>query len=79
MPDEKKRGATPQRRKTDPDQTYTKWNTRIRDALLFSVGLFGVINELVIEDQPRPYALLFLASLLGLPAILNLDEKRRDK
>lgn len=75
MPDE---DQTPQRRKSDGEREWARWDKRIRDALLFSVGLAGVINELWIQPEPRIYSLVFLGSILGIPFVLHADEKRRD-
>jgi hypothetical protein len=58
---------------------YERNEKRVRDAIIFSVGILGSINELWVVDEPRIYALAFLASLLGLPFILNADAKRREK
>ncbi len=73
MPEEK----TPQRRRDESERSFARWDKRIRDALLFSVGLAGVINELWIQPEPRIYSLVFLGSILGIPFVLHADEKRR--
>lgn len=57
-----------------------KWliyEPRIRDAVIFIVGVGGVINELFILESPRSVALVFLASLIGVPFVLSADERRR--
>lgn len=59
------------------EDNWEIWNTRIRDAILFIVGILGIINELFIMNEPRSSALLFLGSLVGLPFVLNADERRR--
>lgn len=56
---------------------YEQTEKRIRDAIIFVVGIAGSINELWVVDYPRPYALAFLASLIGVPFILHADSKRR--
>lgn len=68
-----------QRRKEDSDKQWARWDKRIRDLFMFGVGIIGVCNELFVEDEPRVYALMFLATILGFPFVLNADEKRRDK
>lgn len=58
------------------DDLYARWNVRIRDSIIFVVGVVGVINELFILPDPRPSILIFLGSLIGVPFILSADEKR---
>lgn len=56
---------------------WSTWDKRVRDAILFTVGVAGIINELFILGDPRPSSLLFLGSLVGLPFVLQADERRR--
>lgn len=56
---------------------WEQWNTRIRDIVLFVIGVAGIINELFLIAEPRPSSLVFLGSLVGLPFVLNADERRR--
>lgn len=50
-----------------------------RDSFLLAVGTCLTINELVIRSgQERPYVLVLLAGMMGLPVFLHADEKRRD-
>lgn len=62
------------RRREDRWAVLDKW---VRDTALFLVGIAGVINELWFQSAPRWSALVFLASLLGLPFALSADERRR--
>lgn len=59
------------------DDRFALWDRRVRDILLYVVGIGGVINELFVVHEPRVYALVFLASILGIPFVLRQDEKRR--
>ena len=59
------------------DDRWHIWDKRVRDAVLFVVGVAGIVNELFIISSPRPSSLLFLGSLVGLPFVLNADERRR--
>lgn len=58
------------------DERWAKYEKRIRDSVIFLVGIGGVINELWVEPSPRAAALVFLASLIGVPFVLSADEKR---
>lgn len=58
------------------EDIYARWNVRIRDSIIFIVGVLGVINELFIVPDPRPSILIFLGSLIGVPFVLSADEKR---
>lgn len=50
-----------------------------RDTILFSTGLVLTINELVFRSgEQRQYVLVLLAGMMGLPAFLHFDEKRRN-
>lgn len=59
------------------EQQWERWDKRLRDIVLFLIGIAGVCNELWIEQEPRLYALIFLGSILGIPFALRADEKRR--
>lgn len=63
----------------DLTDAWSKWDKRIRDTILFLVGVLGIINELAIVSEPRPSVLVFLASLVGLPLIFAKDEQRRKR
>lgn len=58
------------------EDLYATWNVRVRDTVIFVVGVVGVINELFIVFEPRPSILIFLGSLIGVPFVLGADEKR---
>lgn len=47
-----------------------------RDAVLFVVGLLGILHETVIVHGERPTLLLLFGAMVGLPAFIRLDEKR---
>lgn len=50
-----------------------------RDGFLLALGVFLTINELVIRSGPeRPYVLVLLGGMMGLPAFIRADEKRRN-
>lgn len=48
-----------------------------RDLALFLLGLGGAINQLFIVEKADPAILAFCGLLLGVPAIVRLDEKRK--
>jgi hypothetical protein len=49
-----------------------------RDVILFFAGLSGVAYETVGEHADRPTLLLLFGAMMGLPAFLRADERRRD-
>lgn len=53
---------------------WDRWDQRVRDTVLFTVGVVGVVNELFVVDEPRAYALIFLGSLIGMPFVLSADK-----
>lgn len=55
---------------------YDKWNSRVRDVVLFLVGVSGCVYEIFLVPDPRPSILVFLGSLIGMPFVLSADEKR---
>jgi hypothetical protein len=59
------------------DEQWVKWDKRIRDLVLYAVGVVGICNELFVQPHARAVNLVFLGSLLGLPLVLRSDEKRR--
>lgn len=65
------------RNQTRERRRYERNEQRIRDAVIFALGVFGSVNELWFQSHPRPYALAFLASVLGIPFILRADSLRR--
>lgn len=50
-----------------------------RDLGLYLVGLGGVIWVVVKDNVDRPALLVLLASMIGLPAYLRSDEKRKEQ
>jgi hypothetical protein len=61
-------------------KTFTAMNNWpiIRDAVLFVGGLAGVAHETVIATAESPTLLILFASMMGLPAFLQKDEKSKD-
>ena len=54
--------------------------SRLRDILLFTGGLAGVVHETVLRDaSERPTLLLLFAAMMGLPAFLAGDRDRNGK
>ena len=50
-----------------------------RDTMLFLTGLALIVYEAVVHTGPERYGLLVLyAGMVGLPAILQIDERRAD-
>lgn len=43
----------------------------LRDAILFVVGLGGVLHETVLTQAERPTLLILFAAMMGLPAFLR--------
>lgn len=51
-----------------------------RDGVLFVSGLAGVFHETVISNaNERPTLLLLFATMIGLPAFLRADEKKKNE
>lgn len=50
----------------------TRW-LLVRDILLFLLGAAGLAHEVIVTDGERPWLLMLLGGLLGLPAFLRLD------
>ncbi len=48
-----------------------------RDTALFLGGLAGIVHETVISETDRPTLLLLFAAMVGLPAFLRSDEKKK--
>lgn len=48
-----------------------------RDATLFFAGLMGVAHETLLTSQDRPDLLILYAAMMGLPAFLEGDRRRR--
>lgn len=72
---ENERSGVPGRRKEDQ---WAIWDKRLRDVILFLLGVGLTLNEFLnISQGPRPAALVFLSSLIGLPFVLQANEKMR--
>lgn len=48
-----------------------------RDGVLFVAGLLLTVNEGVFKKAERPSLLILYAAMMGLPAFLQADTKRR--
>lgn len=48
-----------------------------RDSLLFAGGLLGVLHETLFTNVERPSLLVLFGGMMGLPAFLRADEKRK--
>lgn len=55
---------------------WSRWDKRVRDSIIFAVGVAGVVHELFIVAEPRASILIFLGSLIGVPFVLQADERR---
>lgn len=53
-----------------------RWWALVRDALLLLGGMGGVYHETVFNDGQRPALLAVYVSMMGLTALLRLDERR---
>lgn len=57
-----------------------KWNIQVaRDLIWLVLGVAVGVNDLIIQQgaqYPRPAALAFSATLLGIPAFLHSDKKK---
>lgn len=58
------------------EDRWGRYEKRVRDLVIFAVGIGGVINELFVLENPRLVALPIIASLIGVPFVLNADERR---
>lgn len=52
------------------------WHTG-RDLTLFVLGLLGTAHETLVTAGERPSLLVLFAAMMGLPAFLRADERRR--
>lgn len=46
----------------------------LRDWLIFTAGMLGIVYETVVEKADRPTLIILFASMVGLPAFLRGDE-----
>lgn len=58
---------------TEKQKRRIRWS---RDAVLFTVGIAGIIYETVVHDIERPTLLLLFAGMVGVTQFLRTDEKR---
>lgn len=49
----------------------------LRSAILFTVGIAGIVYEVVVDHGERPTLLILLAAMVGLPAFLHFDESKK--
>lgn len=75
MPEKKDRRTVGRR---DEDK-WGQWDKRIRDLVIWIIGVGALVNELFLKDHPEPSTLIFLGGVLGIPFILKADEIRRSK
>lgn len=47
-----------------------------RDAVIFAVGIGGIVHETVNDGGERPTLILLFAAMIGLPAFLWKDDKK---
>lgn len=52
----------------------TQWPL-IRDIVLFTGGLLGVVHETLISSVERPTLLILFAAMMGLPAFLRKSDE----
>lgn len=57
--------------------TKRRW-TLSRDSALFLMGLLGICHETLVANAERPTLLVLFAAMVGLPAFLGMDERKRD-
>lgn len=54
-----------------------RWKLKLtRDAVIFAVGVGGIIHETLFTQSDRPTLLILFAAMIGLPAFLRFDENR---
>lgn len=51
-------------------------NPTVRDAILFIVGLAGIIYVTLTNGGDRPTLLVLFGAMIGLPAFLRTDERK---
>lgn len=54
-------------------------SAKVRDAILFFVGLAGIVYEAVVESGERVSLLIVYCAMLGLPAALLTDRRLTDR
>lgn len=58
---------------------WSVWDKRIRDLVIFLLGVGAIANELFLETEIRPAALIAASFMVGIPLTLRADEARRDR
>jgi len=56
---------------------WRRWKHPSRDAVLFIVGILGIIYETGFDNIDRPSLLVVFSAMIGLPAFLHQDEARQ--
>lgn len=57
-------------------QRQKRWT---RDGFTYFLGIAGIVNEAFIRNEkPRDALLILFGSMIGLPTIIRLNEKRND-
>ena len=64
--------------KREEQDRWAKWDKRVRDLFIFGLGAVAFVNELWFVVEPRPAALVAIGAMIGIPLVLQADEKRRD-
>lgn len=49
----------------------------LRSGILFVVGIVGIAYETLVDNGEKPTLLLLFAAMIGLPAFLSVDDRRR--
>jgi hypothetical protein len=58
----------------------TSWVRRVtRDTVLFIGGLAGIAHETLLATSQRTELLLLFAAMVGLPAFLRADDRKKDQ
>jgi hypothetical protein len=56
-----------------------QWNEsvwrRVQDVTIWAIGAAALINELFVQDRPRPEAFPIIAGILGYPFARRADKK----
>lgn len=63
--------------KEPSEDRWTRWDRRIRDLVLWAIGIYALWNELFQEPEIRPLAIPIIAGVLGFPFAALADERRR--
>ena len=74
-----KKATTARKRRPTREETdqWAKYEKRVRDVIIFVLGIAGIVNEFWIETEPRLPVLLAGFALIGIPLTLYADEQRR--